>query len=67
MKKSDDNEHHALRALMSDTLRPFVPEFKRVVERDGDSILPIQITLSHYLGLIVFCCMCTVAVFRMCQ
>ena len=41
MKKSDSNERNALKALMDDTLRPYVPEFKKVVEKDDDSILPI--------------------------
>ena len=36
MKKSDTNENNALQKLMSDELRPFVPEFKKVVEKDGN-------------------------------
>ena len=36
MKKSDSNENNALQKLMSDELRPFVPEFKKVVEKDGN-------------------------------
>lgn len=39
MKKSDENEWNALKALMDDVLRPFVPEFKRVLQKDGHSIL----------------------------
>ena len=39
MKKSDVNEHTALRAIMDDVLRPYVPEFKKVVEQDDGSIL----------------------------
>ena len=38
-KKSDDNERNALKALMEDRLRPYVPEFRREVEKDGISIL----------------------------
>lgn len=36
MKKSDCNENSALQKLMSDELRPFVPEFKKVVTKDGN-------------------------------
>ena len=39
MKKSDANEHNALKAIMDDVLRPYVPEFKKVVEQDDGSIL----------------------------
>ena len=39
MKKSDSKERRALRALMDDPLKDFVPEFKGEVERDGNSIL----------------------------
>ena len=37
MKKSDPNERKALEALMVDRLKPFVPEFKKVIEKDGHS------------------------------
>ena len=37
MKKSDPNERKALQELMNDTLKPFVPEFKKVIEKDGHS------------------------------
>ena len=39
MKKSDQNERTALMALMDDVLKPYVPEFKRMVEKDEESIL----------------------------
>ena len=42
MKKSDANERNALRAIMVDILRPFVPEFKKVVEQEDGSILLIE-------------------------
>lgn len=42
MKKSDENEWNALRSLMDDVLRPFVPEFKKVVHKDGHSILSLR-------------------------
>lgn len=35
MKKSGENERNALRQLLDDPLRNFVPEFKREVEHDG--------------------------------
>ncbi len=35
MKKSDAKERKALHELMSDNLRNFVPEFKKVIEKDG--------------------------------
>ncbi len=35
MKKSDPNERKALQELMSDTLKHFVPEFKKVIEKEG--------------------------------
>lgn len=35
LKKSDPRERNALRALMEDTLRNYVPEFKREVETEG--------------------------------
>lgn len=35
MKKSDVNERNALRELLNDSLRNFVPEFKREVDHDG--------------------------------
>jgi len=38
MKKSDNKERRALRALMDDTLKDFVPEYKGEVEHDGNSI-----------------------------
>ena len=41
LKKSDINERNALKALMCDELRLCVPEFKREVEKDGDSILSL--------------------------
>ncbi len=37
MKKSDSKERKALQELMGDNLRPFVPEFKKVIEKDGHS------------------------------
>lgn len=37
MKKSGENERNALRQLLDDPLRNFVPEFKREVERDSES------------------------------
>lgn len=43
MKKSDANERNALQAIMDDELRPYVPEFKKVVEQDDGSILQILI------------------------
>ena len=46
MKKSDSNERNALKAIMDDVLRPFAPEFKKEVEKDGDSILHIK-TCTH--------------------
>ena len=36
MKKSGVNERNALRLLLDDSLRNFVPEFKREVEHDGN-------------------------------
>ena len=39
MKKSDANERNALKAIMDDILKPYVPEFKKVVEQDDGSIL----------------------------
>ena len=38
MKRSVPNEHNALRSLMDDPLRNFVPEFKRVVEQNGEGM-----------------------------
>ena len=35
MKKSDVNERNALRELLTDPLRNFVPEFKREVDHEG--------------------------------
>lgn len=35
MKKSDENERNALNQLLYDSLRNFVPEFKREVEHSG--------------------------------
>ncbi len=35
MKKSDPNERKALQELMNDTLKHFVPEFKKVIEKEG--------------------------------
>ena len=46
MKKSDANERNALKAIMDDVLKPFVPEFKKVVEQDDGSILP-YLNLTH--------------------
>lgn len=34
-KKSGENERIALRQLLNDSLRNFVPEFKREVDHDG--------------------------------
>lgn len=42
MKKSDANERNALRAIMDDVLRPYAPEFKKVIEQDDGSILLIE-------------------------
>ena len=48
MKKSDANERNALKAIMDDVLKPFVPEFKKVVEQDDGSILPyLNLTQTH--------------------
>lgn len=49
MKKSDANERNALRAIMDDVLRPFVPEFKKVVEQEDGSILLIKTFLWCYV------------------
>ena len=38
MKKSSCNELESLRGLMCDELRPFVPEFVKEVEKNGQSI-----------------------------
>ena len=45
MKKSDTNESNALKLLLHDSLRHFAPEFKNVVEKDGDSILHLRKTI----------------------
>lgn len=37
MKKSGDKERNALRKLMDDCLRDYVPEFRREVEHKGES------------------------------
>ena len=39
MKKSGPNERNALQALMDDPLKNFVPEFKRVVEHNGEGMI----------------------------
>ena len=36
LKKSGMNERIALRQLLDDSLRNFVPEFKREVDQDGE-------------------------------
>lgn len=41
MKKCEPRECRALRALMDDPLKDFVPEFKGEVDRDGESILAL--------------------------
>ena len=46
MKKSDANERNALKAIMDDVLKPFAPEFKKVVEQDDGSIL-LYLYLTH--------------------
>ena len=45
MKKSGDKERAALRKMMDDNLRDFVPEFRRDVEHKGESMyfLPCRI------------------------
>ena len=47
MKKSDANERNALKAIMDDVLKPFAPEFKKVVEQDDGSILPYPQPNTH--------------------
>ena len=39
LKKLCPKEQKCLEALMTDVLRPYVPEFKGQVERDDESIL----------------------------
>jgi len=50
MKKSDQNERNALMALMDDVLKAFVPEFKRVVEKDEESILYFCTPITQRAG-----------------
>ena len=47
LKKSSEKERECLTKLMKDILRPYIPEYKREVERTGESILcaPQLITL----------------------
>jgi len=53
MKKSGVNEQMALQKLMFDNLRNFVPEFKRVVEENGEGTCTEvdynKIVLAHFL------------------
>lgn len=39
LKKLNQKEHKSLPLLMTDILRPYVPEYRGDVERDGESIL----------------------------
>ena len=39
LKKLCPKEQQCLQSLMTDVLRPYVPEFKGLVERDDESIL----------------------------
>lgn len=39
LKKLSPREHKCLQRLMTDILRPYVPEYKGEVEREGESIL----------------------------
>ena len=38
LKKSSEYEQEALRKLMTDEMKPFVPEFKRIVTQEDGSI-----------------------------
>ena len=67
MKRSDQNESRALQALMMDGLRPFVPEFRRVIEKDSESILSwlcvcISVCLCVCVYLFVCVCVCVLCV-----
>lgn len=42
LKKLDSREHQSLQRLMHDRLQPFVPEFRGVVEKNGERILSGQ-------------------------
>ena len=57
MKKSDANERNALKAIMDDVLKPFAPEFKKVVEQDDGSILLyLYLTHAHTHAHTLFTC-----------
>ena len=43
MKKSTIDEAQALQKLMSDILRPFVPEFRRQVTKDSEGTCTLYI------------------------
>lgn len=47
MKKSSDKERSCLRKLMDDSLRDFVPEFRREVEHKGESMYFLSLILKE--------------------
>lgn len=55
MKKSGEKERNALRRLMDDSLRNYVPEFKREVEHNGEGCYFVCL---FFLSLCVCVCVC---------
>lgn len=49
LKRSSPNEERALRELMEDRLKPFVPQFRGLVDRKGHSYVEMQNLLHGFL------------------
>ena len=52
LKKCSKSEASALKALMSDCMKPYVPEFRRELETDGERMFSLCLEYcSCYLSL----------------
>ncbi|ELU17198.1 hypothetical protein CAPTEDRAFT_133411 [Capitella teleta] len=56
LKKLCPKEHYCLQALMTDILRPYIPEYKGDVEKDGDKFIEMQDLLCEFESPCVMDC-----------
>ena len=47
LKKLNSKESRCLELLMKDDLKPFVPEFKGVVDKDGKKYVEMKVSLEY--------------------